>query len=69
MKQIAEHRQTIENILSGQDSRLLVITGPCSIHDPVSALDYASRLIELQQQVKDQILLVMRAYIENRGPQ
>lgn len=63
-KQIAEHRQTIENILSGQDPRLLVITGPCSIHDPVSALDYASRLIELQQQVKDQIFLVMRAYIE-----
>ena len=37
-KQIAEHRQTIQNILSGKDSRLLVVSGPCSIHDPVSAL-------------------------------
>ena len=62
--QIAEQRQTIQNILSGKDSRLLVVTGPCSIHDPVSALEYAAKLIKLQEQVKDQIFLVMRAYIE-----
>lgn len=62
--QIAEHRQTIQNILSGQDSRLLVIAGPCSIHDPVSALEYAQKLLDIQQQVSDQIFLVMRTYIE-----
>lgn len=62
--QIAEQRQTIENILDGTDDRLLVITGPCSIHDEESALEYADRLIQLQEKVSDQIFLVMRAYIE-----
>lgn len=62
--QIAEQRQTIENILDGTDDRLLVITGPCSIHDEKSALEYADRLIQLQEKVSDQIFLVMRAYIE-----
>lgn len=62
--QIAEHRQTIQNILAGTDPRLLVITGPCSIHDPVAALEYAQKLQYLQAQVSDQIFLVMRAYIE-----
>lgn len=64
VQQIAEHRQTIQNILEGQDHRLLVITGPCSIHDTQSALDYAEKLKQLQATVSDQIFLVMRAYIE-----
>jgi 3-deoxy-7-phosphoheptulonate synthase len=63
-KQIKQQRQTIQNILEGKDSRLLVVTGPCSIHDPVSALEYAEKLLELQAQVSDQIFLVMRTYIE-----
>ncbi|CAB1221768.1 3-deoxy-7-phosphoheptulonate synthase [Acinetobacter bouvetii] len=63
-EQIAEQRQTIQNILAGKDHRLMVITGPCSIHDPVSALEYAQKLQQLQSQVEDQIFLVMRAYIE-----
>ena len=63
-QQISNHRQTIQNILSGQDHRLMVITGPCSIHDPIAVLEYADRLQQLQEQVKDQIFLVMRAYIE-----
>lgn len=63
-KQISEQRQTIENILSGKDKRLMVITGPCSIHDPIAALEYAEKLLELQKQVSDQIFLVMRTYIE-----
>ncbi len=62
--QIAEHRTTIQNILEGTDSRLMVITGPCSIHDPIAALEYAEKLLELQSKVSDQIFLVMRAYIE-----
>lgn len=63
-QQIAQHRQIIQNILAGTDPRLLVITGPCSIHDPQAALEYAEKLKQLQSQVSDQVFLVMRAYIE-----
>ena len=63
-QQIADQRQIIENILAGKDHRLMVVTGPCSIHDPVAALEYAQKLQQLQSQVADQIFLVMRAYIE-----
>mgnify|MGYP003600480180 FL=1 len=63
-QQISQHRQTVQNILNGTDKRLMVITGPCSIHDPVAVLEYAEKLLELQAQVSDQIFLVMRAYIE-----
>ena len=63
-QQIAEQRQIIQNILDGKDHRLMIITGPCSIHDPVAALEYAEKLQQLQSQVADQIFLVMRAYIE-----
>lgn len=62
--QIDTHRQTILNILSRHDQRLMVVVGPCSIHDPVSALEYAEKLAKLQLQVQDQLFLVMRAYIE-----
>lgn len=64
MQQIAQHRQVINNILAGNDPRLLVIIGPCSIHDPAAALDYAARLKKLQQQCASEIFFVMRAYIE-----
>jgi 3-deoxy-7-phosphoheptulonate synthase len=63
-QQIAEQRQIIQNILDGKDHRLMIVTGPCSIHDPVAALEYAEKLLQLQSQVADQIFLVMRAYIE-----
>ncbi|WP_273779337.1 3-deoxy-7-phosphoheptulonate synthase [Acinetobacter sp. GSS19] len=63
-EQIAQHRQTIQNILGGKDSRLLVITGPCSIHDPEAVLEYAEKLKQLQTELNDQIFFVMRAYIE-----
>ncbi len=62
--QVAEQRQIIQNILEGKDHRLMVITGPCSIHDEASALEYAEKLKQLQEHVSDQIFLVMRAYIE-----
>lgn len=61
---IATQRQTIENILAGRDSRLMVVTGPCSIHDPIAVKEYAARLQQLQHDVEDEIFLVMRAYIE-----
>ena len=62
--QIAQQRQTIQNILNGSDPRLLVIVGPCSIHDEKAALEYAEKLKQIQSKISDQIFLVMRAYIE-----
>lgn len=63
-EQVQAQRQAIRNILQGNDPRLLVVIGPCSIHDSVAALDYARRLAALAPQVEDQMLLVMRAYFE-----
>lgn len=57
-------REAVRAIMRGDDARLLVIAGPCSLHDPDAALDYAQRLAELAPQVSDQMLLVMRAYVE-----
>lgn len=61
---IQKSRQEIADIVHGRDTRLLVITGPCSIHDPVSAMDYARRLKQLQLQFKDTLYIVMRVYFE-----
>jgi 3-deoxy-7-phosphoheptulonate synthase len=61
---IAHSRQQIENILKGNDSRLLVIVGPCSIHDTEAALDYAARLSQVQTTYKDELFIVMRTYFE-----
>jgi len=57
-------RKAVKNILRRDDPRLLVVVGPCSIHDPDAALDYARRLAELAAEVDDRLLLVMRAYFE-----
>ncbi|RPJ07122.1 MAG: 3-deoxy-7-phosphoheptulonate synthase, partial [Spirochaetaceae bacterium] len=63
-------RRAIESILvsaatgTGKDSRILAVVGPCSIHDPAAALDYASRLVSLQKRIARHILLVMRVYFE-----
>ncbi|MEM8737223.1 MAG: 3-deoxy-7-phosphoheptulonate synthase [Planctomycetota bacterium] len=57
-------RQTIEAILRGEDPRLLVVIGPCSIHDPEAALEYAHRLAEAAPRFEDQLVLVMRVYFE-----
>lgn len=62
--QVQAHRQAICDILEGRDPRLLVIVGPCSLHDPRAALEYADRLAALSRQVDDRMLLVMRAYVE-----
>lgn len=61
---IDRHRAAIRAILDGQDPRMLVITGPCSLHDADSALEYGRRLAELADRVGDRLLLVMRAYVE-----
>lgn len=57
-------RAAIRAVLGGHDPRLLVVVGPCSLHDPKSALEYAANLAQLAPQVSDQLLLVMRAYVE-----
>ena len=61
---VAQGREQVKAILEGKDHRLLVVVGPCSIHDPQAALDYAHRLKGLSTQVKDTLLLVMRVYFE-----
>ncbi|MDO9435166.1 3-deoxy-7-phosphoheptulonate synthase [Hydrogenophaga sp.] len=61
---ITQTRQRIHNILHGQDDRLLVIIGPCSIHDPVAAADYARRLKPLRDKYADTLEIVMRVYFE-----
>ena len=61
---IFETRQAIHHILHGEDDRLLVIVGPCSIHDPVAAKEYASRLKEVRERLADDLVIVMRVYFE-----
>lgn len=63
-EQIATSRNTIRNILDGKDSRLIVVVGPCSVHDPISAIEYATRLANLAKQLNDQLFIVMRVYFE-----
>lgn len=57
-------REDISAVLSGADDRLLVITGPCSVHDPVAALDYGRRLRALADEYADDLVVVMRTYFE-----
>ncbi len=61
---VVESRQVIENILERRDHRLFVVVGPCSIHDPQAALDYAGRLKALADEVSDTLYIVMRVYFE-----
>lgn len=57
-------RHDFHNILTGQDDRLAVIVGPCSIHDPRAALDYAKRLAALRETLGDRLEIIMRVYFE-----
>lgn len=61
---VFETREAIKRILKQEDSRLLVVVGPCSIHDPAGALDYAKRLNELRKELAGRIEIVMRVYFE-----
>lgn len=62
--QIAQSRGIISDIIAGRDPRLLVVCGPCSIHDPETALEYARRFKALAEEVSDSLYLVMRVYFE-----
>jgi 3-deoxy-7-phosphoheptulonate synthase len=57
-------REQLRAVLRGSDPRVLVIVGPCSIHDPKAALDYAERLMVLRRRYEDDLFIVMRAYFE-----
>ncbi|HUS25326.1 MAG TPA: 3-deoxy-7-phosphoheptulonate synthase [Candidatus Binatia bacterium] len=59
-----EARTAVQNVLRGADDRLLVVVGPCSIHDPAAALEYAERLRALRPSLERELLLVMRVYFE-----
>jgi 3-deoxy-7-phosphoheptulonate synthase len=61
---VHDARSQIEGVLHGRDPRKLVIVGPCSVHDPLAALDYAARLVRLRARLEDDLLLVMRVYFE-----
>jgi 3-deoxy-7-phosphoheptulonate synthase len=61
---ITDTRRNIHNIMAGEDDRLLVIMGPCSIHDPAAALDYARRLKVMRDKYADSLEIVMRVYFE-----
>ncbi len=61
---VVRARETIRAIIAGRDPRLIAVVGPCSIHDPAAALDYAGRLAELARRVKDTLFVIMRVYFE-----
>ena len=61
---VVHFRSTAGHILRGEDPRLLVVVGPCSIHDPIAAIDYAERLAYLAEELKEHLFIVMRVYFE-----
>ena len=61
---VVQTRQEIADLVHGKDNRLLVIIGPCSIHDPKAAIEYAQRLLPLRQKYAKELLIVMRVYFE-----
>jgi 3-deoxy-7-phosphoheptulonate synthase len=61
---VSRARKAIHAALSGDDDRLVVIVGPCSVHDPVAALDYAARLADVRQRLSGHLEIVMRVYFE-----
>ncbi len=61
---VSRTRGEIQRILHGEDDRLLVVTGPCSVHHTAAAMEYAQRLAEVRERLSDQLLVVMRVYFE-----
>jgi phospho-2-dehydro-3-deoxyheptonate aldolase len=61
---VSHARKAIHKILKGNDDRLLVVIGPCSIHDPAAAKEYAARLLTLREELKGELEIVMRVYFE-----
>lgn len=63
-KLVSKTRREIHNIFNGLDDRLVVITGPCSVHDTQAAIDYANQLMKLRKKYEDQLVIIMRVYFE-----
>ena len=63
-KNVRRHRMEVDNIVQGADDRLIAIVGPCSIHDPDAALDYARQLKPIADRLQNDVLVVMRVYFE-----
>ncbi len=61
---VHDARLAIHNVLTGKDKRFLVVIGPCSIHDPEAALEYARRLRDIKKQLEEDLVIVMRVYFE-----
>lgn len=61
---VYDARQEIHKILHGEDDRLVVVIGPCSVHDPIAAREYAERLKKVRDELKDELMIVMRVYFE-----
>jgi len=61
---VVEGRRAVRRILQREDPRLLVVVGPCSVHDPKGAMDYARRLAKLRDELQDKLFIVMRVYFE-----
>lgn len=61
---VHQARIDIHNVLAGEDDRLVVVVGPCSIHDTVAAHEYAQRLTEVREKLSDDLLIIMRVYFE-----
>jgi 3-deoxy-7-phosphoheptulonate synthase len=63
-KAVVKARKEVVEVLHGRDPRLMVVVGPCSVHDPKAALDYARRLADVNKGLRDRLLIVMRVYFE-----
>jgi 3-deoxy-7-phosphoheptulonate synthase len=63
-KTILNSRKVIEDILDEKDDRIFVVIGPCSIHDPIAAMDYAKKLKKISQEVSENLFIIMRVYFE-----
>jgi len=61
---VALARYDIDNALKGKDSRLVCVVGPCSIHDPKAAMEYATKLVEVRRELQEDLIIVMRVYFE-----
>ena len=61
---VVTSRNTIKNILYGDDNRLMVLVGPCSIHDTKAAIEYANKLCQLKEELSEDLFIVMRVYFE-----
>ncbi len=64
LRTVVQTRRAVRGILTGEDRRLLVVVGPCSVHDPLAALEYARRLKKLRAEVGNELLVLMRVYFE-----